>query len=123
MGLRLVPAYIRYVPHKWLTIFISVADPSVGSPRGAPYRWHGLLCGQAAIFFRDPLKQFPSNMIRHVPRPSFADIESDYAYRIVKLACYEIVNHGVEVGSFFGGLAVRATGVPEVISTMLQPGG
>jgi hypothetical protein len=54
-------------------------------------------------------------MIRHVPRPSFADIEGDHAYRIVKLACYEIVNHGVEVGSLFGGLAVRATGVAEVI--------
>jgi hypothetical protein len=31
------------------------------------------------------------------------------------LARHEIVNYGVEVGSLFGSLAVRATGVAEVI--------
>jgi hypothetical protein len=31
------------------------------------------------------------------------------------LARHEIVDHSVEVGCLFGGLAVRATGVAEVI--------
>ena len=61
--------------------------------------------GERLISFRDPLKQLPSNMIGHVPRPAFADIEGDDAHRIVKLARHEIVDHGVEVGCPFGGLA------------------
>jgi hypothetical protein len=62
-----------------------------------------------------PAKDHGHEPHRHVTRPSFAEIEGDHTYWIVKLARHEIVNNGVEVGSLFGRLTVRATGVAEVI--------
>jgi len=70
---------------------------------------------QLALLMVAALPQLAGYIFRHVPRPSFGGVETDYPKRPTVLALEQIGDHGIEASVVFIRLGPRAPNISLIV--------